>query len=84
VSCGARDPNAPSFVAGLTFCRPQPAPHGCKLNHVSLRPPAQARRTAFGTFGGKLKGLTATELATHAAKAALADSKVRGVASGVS
>lgn len=30
-----------------------------------------AKRTPFGTFGGALKGLTATELGTHAAKAAL-------------
>jgi acetyl-CoA acyltransferase 2 len=31
-----------------------------------------ARRTAFGTFGGALKDLSATELAVHAAKAAIA------------
>src|SRR5579859_6851597 len=31
-----------------------------------------ARRTAFGTFGGALKDLTATDLAVEAAKAALA------------
>lgn len=31
-----------------------------------------AKRTAFGTFGGALKDLTATDLAVHAAKAALA------------
>jgi len=30
-----------------------------------------ARRTPFGTFGGSLRGLTATELGTHAARAAL-------------
>jgi acetyl-CoA acyltransferase 2 len=35
-----------------------------------------AKRTAFGTFGGALKGLTATELATAASKAALEQSKV--------
>lgn len=35
-----------------------------------------AKRTAFGTFGGKLKGYTATELAVFAGKAALASSKV--------
>jgi acetyl-CoA acyltransferase 2 len=35
-----------------------------------------AKRTAFGTFGGKLKGFTATELATHAAKAALSAGNV--------
>jgi acetyl-CoA C-acetyltransferase/acetyl-CoA acyltransferase 2 len=31
-----------------------------------------AKRTPFGTFGGALKDLTATDLAVHAAKAALA------------
>jgi acetyl-CoA C-acetyltransferase/acetyl-CoA acyltransferase 2 len=31
-----------------------------------------AKRTPFGTFGGTLKDLTATDLAVHAAKAALA------------
>ena len=31
-----------------------------------------AKRTAFGTFGGALKDLTATDIAVHAAKAALA------------
>jgi acetyl-CoA C-acetyltransferase/acetyl-CoA acyltransferase 2 len=35
-----------------------------------------ARRTAFGTFGGKLKDLTATDLGAEAAKAALAASGV--------
>lgn len=35
-----------------------------------------AKRTAFGTLSGKLKGLTATDLAVHAAKAALAQSRV--------
>jgi acetyl-CoA acetyltransferase family protein len=35
-----------------------------------------AKRTPFGTFGGALKKLTATDLAVHAAKAALAQSKV--------
>ena len=30
-----------------------------------------AKRTAYGTFGGKLKDHTATDLATIAAKAAL-------------
>jgi acetyl-CoA C-acetyltransferase/acetyl-CoA acyltransferase 2 len=35
-----------------------------------------ARRTAFGTMGGALKGVSATDLAVHAAKAALADSGV--------
>ena len=51
------------------------------MAHELARDPSllQARRTAFGTFGGKLKGLTATELATHAAKAAIADAKVRTV-----
>ena len=33
-----------------------------------------AKRTAFGTMGGALKALTATDLAVHAAKAALAQS----------
>jgi acetyl-CoA C-acetyltransferase/acetyl-CoA acyltransferase 2 len=35
-----------------------------------------AKRTAFGTLGGALKGLSANDLAVHAAKAALAQSKV--------
>jgi len=35
-----------------------------------------AKRTAFGTMGGALKNVTATELAVHAAKAALAQSGV--------
>ena len=35
-----------------------------------------AKRTAFGTMQGSLKGQTATDLAVHAAKAALAQSKV--------
>src|SRR5512144_2293165 len=35
-----------------------------------------AKRTPFGTFGGTLKDLTATELGVHAAKAALAQAGV--------
>ena len=35
-----------------------------------------AKRTPFGTFGGSLKDLTATELGVHAAKAAIAQSGV--------
>jgi acetyl-CoA C-acetyltransferase/acetyl-CoA acyltransferase 2 len=35
-----------------------------------------AKRTAFGTMGGALKGMSATDLAVHAAKAALAQSGV--------
>jgi len=35
-----------------------------------------AKRTAFGTFNGALKDLTATDLGVHAAKAALAQSGV--------
>lgn len=31
-----------------------------------------AKRTPFGTFGGKLKTFTATDLAVHSSKAALA------------
>ena len=31
-----------------------------------------AKRTPFGTYGGALKDFTATDLAVHAAKAALA------------
>ena len=31
-----------------------------------------AKRTPFGTFGGSLKELSATDLAVHAAKAAIA------------
>lgn len=36
-----------------------------------------ARRTAFGTLNGALKGLSATDLAVHAAEAALQDSGVK-------
>ncbi|HKA86501.1 MAG TPA: acetyl-CoA C-acetyltransferase [Haliangiales bacterium] len=35
-----------------------------------------AKRTGFGAFGGALKDLSATDLAVHAAKAALAQSRV--------
>src|SRR5512141_3063392 len=35
-----------------------------------------AKRTPFGTFGGTLKDLSATELGVHAAKAALAQAGV--------
>lgn len=35
-----------------------------------------AKRTPFGAFGGALKDATATDLATHSAKAALAAGKV--------
>ncbi len=35
-----------------------------------------AKRTAIGTFGGQLKGLSATDLAVHAGKAALAQADV--------
>lgn len=35
-----------------------------------------ARRTAFGTLSGTLKGISATDLAVHASKAALADAGV--------
>jgi acetyl-CoA C-acetyltransferase/acetyl-CoA acyltransferase 2 len=34
------------------------------------------RRTPFGTYGGALKELTATDLAVHAARAALADARI--------
>src|SRR5213082_2133842 len=34
------------------------------------------KRTAFGTFGGALKDLTATDLAVESAKAALAQARV--------
>jgi acetyl-CoA acyltransferase 2 len=37
-----------------------------------------AKRTAFGTMGGALKDLSATDLAVEAAKAALAQAKVAG------
>lgn len=37
-----------------------------------------AKRTAFGTFGGALKGLTATDLGVEAAKAALAQAGLSG------
>jgi acetyl-CoA acetyltransferase family protein len=36
-----------------------------------------AKRTPFGTYGGALKDQSATDLAVHAAKAALAQAKVR-------
>ena len=36
-----------------------------------------AKRTPFGTYGGALKDQSATDLAVHAAKAALAQSKVK-------
>src|SRR5438270_6708096 len=35
-----------------------------------------AKRTPFGTYGGTLKDVSATDLAVHAAKAALAQAKV--------
>lgn len=35
-----------------------------------------AKRTPFGTFGGTLKDMTATDLAVHASKAALSEGKV--------
>ncbi|CAI5701907.1 unnamed protein product [Peronospora effusa] len=35
-----------------------------------------AKRTPFGSFGGKLKDMTATDLCTHAAKATLAAAKL--------
>ena len=41
-----------------------------------------ARRTPFGTFGGALKDLSATDLAVHAARAAIAQSRVPAEAFG--
>jgi acetyl-CoA acyltransferase 2 len=41
-----------------------------------------AKRTAFGTMQGALKGVTATDLAVHASKAALEQSKVAADAIG--
>ena len=35
-----------------------------------------AKRTAFGAFGGKLKGFSATELAEKASQHALSEAKV--------
>ena len=35
-----------------------------------------AKRTPFGTFGGALKGLSATDLSAVASRAALAEGKV--------
>ena len=35
-----------------------------------------AKRTPFGTYGGTLKDLSATDLAVHVAKAALAQAEV--------
>lgn len=40
-----------------------------------------AKRTAFGTFGGKLKGFTATDLAVESSRAAIAAAKVRSARS---
>ena len=37
-----------------------------------------AKRTAFGAFGGSLKGLSATELAVESSKAALEHAKLKG------
>jgi acetyl-CoA acyltransferase 2 len=37
-----------------------------------------ARRTPFGTFGGTLKDLSATDLAVHASKAAIAQEGAEG------
>src|SRR3954466_15867466 len=36
-----------------------------------------AKRTPFGTYGGSLKDLSATELGVHAAKAAIAQSGLK-------
>lgn len=36
-----------------------------------------AKRTPFGTFGGKLKTQSATDLAVHSSKAAIASIKVQ-------
>ena len=35
-----------------------------------------AKRTPFGTFGGALKGITATDLGAVAARAAMSEGKV--------
>jgi len=35
-----------------------------------------AKRTPFGAFGGSLKGFTATDLAVHSSKAAIAHAKI--------
>ena len=35
-----------------------------------------AKRTPFGAFGGSLKALTATDLAVHSSKAAIAHAKI--------
>jgi acetyl-CoA acyltransferase 2 len=43
-----------------------------------------AKRTPFGTFGGKLKGYSATDLAVHAGRAALASCGVAPSAVGAS
>ena len=43
-----------------------------------------AKRTPFGAFGGKLKGFSATDLAVHAGRAALAASGVPPAAVGAS
>lgn len=45
----------------------------CSRSHASF---VQAKRTPFGTFGGKLKALTATDMAVHAAKAAIQSANV--------
>lgn len=36
-----------------------------------------AKRTAFGTYGGTLKGHTATDLAEHAARAAISAASIK-------
>lgn len=36
-----------------------------------------AKRTAFGTFGGALKNHTATDLAEHASRAAIAAASIK-------
>ena len=35
-----------------------------------------AKRTPFGAYGGKLKSFSATELAVHSSKAAIAQAKI--------
>src|SRR5712671_5431942 len=68
----------------------QRAEAGRRLYNASLAPGAKpmkpisadlvflaAKRTPFGTYGGALKDISATDLAVHAAKAALAQSGVK-------
>src|SRR5260370_3108893 len=57
----------------LPASNPEPRMKPIPLELVFLA----AKRTAFGTYGGALKDVTATDLGVHAAKAALAQARVK-------